>query len=483
MTRATVLLGAVLFCSPAASARGLDVDQAISIALENDLGIVAAQAAERQAQAEAQQALLSLFPALSASGGYTRLGEVPYVEFDLSSMYGDTDTASDACDDISEDDLPAGWTLEMAVAMCEMISDWMSPDTSGAAVTRIEMGLADNYFAGVSVEQVLFAGGALHQARRAARDFHRASQDGVRGARHQAAYSAEQLFYGVVMARQAAQVTLQAQGTVDAYVADLANLVEVGMVGRAELLAAQAQASQARLDAMKAAHGARLAETTFRTTLGLPAGEPLELLLPDDLPIAVTSDRDQLLEQARARRPELAQLDATLDGMDHLASASWASWLPAIVVQGNMSWRNPNYALEPLWYRSTDLTVAASWQLWDRGVGLMGHKAARASWAQLRAQRELMSRMLEVEVQAAATTLDEALAQLEVARTGLDQASEALELEQQRFEQGMVNNTELLAAQAGAAGASLALLQAETSIHLAHAALRKAAGSEPEVSP
>jgi outer membrane protein len=473
---------ALLLLAGSAHARDLTVDQAVSIALDQDLGIEAAHAAEQAAQAEAQKALLSMFPSLGSSAGWTRLGEVPYVEFDMSAMYGSGDTSTSTCDDINEADLPTGWTVEMAVGMCEMIMGWMAPDTSAEPMV-LEMGLANNYFAQLTLEQVLFAGGAMHQARRATKDFHSASLEGVRYAEHQAAYTAEQLFYGVVMARQAAEVTRQAQSLVDAYAVTLGNMVEAGVASRADLLAAQAQASQAKLDAMKAAHGARLAEATLKATLRIPMDEPIGLVVDPDYPSTLPAERERLLDLALRRRPELGQLDHTLDGMDHLANAAWASWLPAVVVQGNLAWKNPNYALEQEWYRSTNLTVAASWTLWDRGVGMLGHKAAKASWAQLRAQREQLARMLEVEVQMALTSFDESLAQLDVARTGVEQAEEALRLEQDRFEQGMVNNTELLAAQTALSGARLALLQAETGIHLSHAALRKAVGDEPEVTP
>ncbi len=483
MTPARALLLPLLFLGTAAQARTLTVEQAVSIALENDLGIQAARANERKAQAEATASLLSMFPSLSASAGYTRLGEVPYVEFDLSELYGSGDTSTSSCDGISKEDLPSGWTVEMASDICEMIMTWMTADTSGSDVMTIEMGLANNYFAGFSLEQVLYAGGAMQQARRATRDLHRAAGEGVRLARHQAAYTAEQLFYGVLMARRAAEVTLQARELADAHVTTLQNMVEAGLASRADLLAAQAQASQAELDSMKAAHGARLAEQTFKVTLGLPDDEALELLVPETFDVDLPAQRDRLLDLARRRRPDLAQLDATLDGMDHLARASWASWLPALLLQGNLTWRNPNYALEQEWYSSTDLTVLASWSLWDRGKGLMDHRAAKASWESLYAQRNQLYRMLEVEVQTALSSLDEAMAEIEVARTGVRQAEEALRLEQDRFQQGMVDNTALLAAQTALAGARLALLQAETGTHLAYAALRKAVGDEPEVSP
>jgi len=464
-----------------AQARSLDAQDAVRLSLERDRMVEAAEAGVVKARAEARQALLALFPSASVSAGYTRLDQAPYVEFDMSAFSGDTGTST--CEDIDTSELPAGWTPELAQSMCEMITAWMTPSASSEPMV-IEMGLQDNYFVKATLEQVLFAGGALLQSNAARRDFLAASEEQLRLARQQAAYNAEEAFYGVLLARSAAQVTQEALATMEAYVEDLGHVVEVGMASRADLLAAQAQGSQARLDAMRASHGARLAELAFKVSLGLPQGEPLELAQPEgpaswDLPV----ERERLLATARGKRPDLAALDASLAAMDHLAGASWASWLPAVVLMGNLNWKNPNYSLEPEWYNSADITVAASWNLWDRGQALTNRRAAKASWTQLHAQRQLLSEMMDVELQGALSSFDEAAAELEVAQLGLEQAAEALRLEQGRFQQGMANNTQLLAAQAAASGARLALLQAETGMYICRAALRKAVGLEPEVRP
>lgn len=467
----------LLLASSTVSARSLDAAGAVALALDHSHALAAAEAGVDKARAEATGATLQLFPQLSVAGGYTRLDQAPYVEFDTSAFTGGS---SDACADISEDDLPSGWTLEMAQGLCEMITSWMMPDT-GAGPTVIQMGLQDNYFVKASVEQVLYAGGALRRARRAALASLDASEEQVRQARLEVAFAAEQAFWGLALARRAAAVAAEAQATVDAYVRDLENLAQVGMANRADLLAAQARQSKARLDAMRAAHGASLAETAFKVTLGLPPDEPLELELgavPSVL--GLPADRQALVRMAVDHRPDLGMLDASLEAIGHAAGAAWASWLPAVLVQGNLNWKNPNYSLEPEWYRSADLTVAASWALWDRGQALQRHRATMAQWEQLHRQRAQLAEMLEVELVGALSTWDEAGAELEVARVGLAQAEEALRLEEERFRQGVANNTELLGAQAQVAGARLAELQAETTLHMAHAALRKAVGMDPE---
>ncbi len=477
-------LAVVALALPAA-ARTLTVDQAVALALDHSLSIDAAEAGAEAARAQADEALLAFFPKASLSAGYTRLDQVPYVEFDTSAFLGGDDSGTSACDDISADDLPVGFTYEMAVAMCEMIMAWMTPDTGGdSTVSRIEMGLQDNYFAKASLEQIIFAGGALHQGRAATLDMHRASQQQVRMARHETVLMTEQGFYQLLAIWGAERVTQQAVDLVQAYVTDLENLVEVGIASRADLLAAQVQLSQAKLDSMKMSHMANLAEVSFKVMLGLPQGEPLELVMDDspslnDLP----GDRDELLAMALQQRPDLAGLDHTLDAMKHGANATWASWLPAVIVMGNINWKNPNYALEPEWYRSGDVTVAMSWSIWDRGAALTRNRAVRAQRRQLESQRDMLAEMMTVELEAAITSFDEAVAQRDVASEGLERARESLRLEQERFREGVANNTQLLQAQTDLAGSELAVLQAETQMRTSYASLRKAVGMEPEVTP
>ena len=480
---ALVALLAFTTLSPSfAGARTLTVDDAVTLALDHSLLVDAAEAGEDKARAEATEALLQFFPKANLTGSYTRLDQVPYMEFDTSAFLGGGSSGGDPCADISADDLPAGFTYDMAVAMCEMIMGWMSPDTGSTGPTRIEMGVQDNFRASASLEQIVFAGGALHQGRAAAMDLQRASQQQVRTAKMDAAFGAEQGFYQVVAAQRAVQVTDGAVKMVEAYVTDLNNLLDVGMASRSDLLAAQVQLSQAELDAMKMAHMAHLAEMSFRVLLGLPRNEPLDLVMEgsptlEDLP----AERDELLSLALAQRPDVAGLDYTLDAMKHGSNAVWASWLPAVVVVANLNWANPNYSLEPEWYRSGDITVALSWSVWDRGAALMRNRATRAAHRQLSSQRELLAEMMSIELEAAVTTFDASVAELEVAREGLQRAQESLRLEQERFREGVANNIQLLQAQTDVAVSELTVLQAETQMHMAHASLRKAVGMEPEV--
>ncbi len=223
MIRPTLAILAALTLPTTAGARTLTVHDAIRLALEHDRGVAAAEAGEDKARIEARAALLGLGPALSLAGSYTYLGTIPYVEFDMGAYTGGS---SSTCDDIDPATLPAGWTVEMATQFCELLMSWMGGGSTGP--TRIPMGLHDNYAVTAEVQQVLFAGGALLQARKAAVDLHDASEEQVRAARQQAAYAAEQAFWGVLLARGAAGVTAEAASTVEAYVHDLENMVSSG---------------------------------------------------------------------------------------------------------------------------------------------------------------------------------------------------------------------------------------------------------------
>ncbi len=481
VTRLSILWLCLAVVAPA-RATTLTLEDATRLAMKRDRTIQAAEAGERKARAELQQAFLALFPRVGFTAGYTRLDQVPYVEFDMSAMTESTST-EDPCQDIDESTLPPGWTLEMAQSMCYMIMSWVTPTTPEDTVTRIDMGVLNNYFVTGTLEQVLFAGGALMQSYKASKAFHRASREQLRSAKQNVAYNTAKSFYQLILARNAAKVSEEALETVSAYVRDLSNLVDAGVAGRADLMAAQAKESQARLDALRARHGADLAELAFKVALGLPRDEPLTLKMDDTWEADLAASREDLLAKARARRPDLATLDANLEAMRHLTRATWASWLPSLIVRGNVNWKNPNYSLEPVWYRSADLTIAASWNIWDRGVALEKSRATRAAMLQLQHQRDLAADMMTVELESALASYDEAVKEVEVAKVGLAQAEEAYRLEHQRFEFGVVNNVKLLSAQSALAAARLSLLQAEAQVRISYAALRKAAGLDPEVTP
>ena len=227
----SALFLAVALSSPA-SARTLTVDQAVQLAVDHSLTIDAAEFGEQRAQAEATEALLQFFPRLSTTASYTRLDPVPYVEFDTSEFLGGGDTGG-GCDNIDPETLPPGFTEEMARDFCEMMMVWFAMDTGDSGETqRIEMGRADNWAVGGSLEQIVFAGGALHQSRAGSMDMLRASTEQVRLAKHQTAFDAEQGFSGLVAARRATEMTGEAVELVEAYVTDLRNLSEVGMASR-----------------------------------------------------------------------------------------------------------------------------------------------------------------------------------------------------------------------------------------------------------
>jgi outer membrane protein TolC len=313
-------------------------------------------------------------------------------------------------------------------------------------------------------------------------DLHDASEEQVRSARQQAAYAAEQAFWSVLLARDAATVAAEAASTVEAYVRDLENLSQVGIASRPDLLAAQARLSQARLDAMRAAHGRTLAEAVFKVSLGIPDTEPLDLVVDGVLAADLPAEREALLDEALRHRPDLGALDENLSAMDHYRKAAWGQWLPSLAVVGQVGWRNPDYSLEPVWYETSSVTLAASWTFWDRGAALHRARAAAFGLHQVRLQREQVVDMLGIEIRNAVSSWDEAAAEVEVARAGLAQSEESLRLQQERFKAGIVANTELLSAQAALSGARLSLLQAETRVRMSRAALHKAIGIDPEVS-
>lgn len=485
-------LGILLLHTSFSQARTLTVDQTIALALDNSRSIAAAEAGADKARAEEKKALFAMFPKVSATGMYRYQDPLPEMTWDITSLMGSGSSTEAACSEVPWGllGLPTDLTAGQYNALCEWYVMMNSYTAAATEPVTMVLGVRDNYTVQLAVDQVLFAGTALRQVHKASADMVQASEAQIRQARAEAAYSAEQAFYGLYLAREAVRVIEEAQGTMDAYVFDLDNLVKVGIGANSDLLSAQAQQSRTRLDSLKARRGVQVAEMAFRASLGIPEGESVELILGEprapDLPL----DRESLLALARSKRPEMQALDATLGALDHYAKASWSSWVPTIALNGTYLGQNPNpytMMLNPEgsaeWFWSTNVTLVATWNLWDQGAALFGHKAAVASLRQLKQQRGLLNDMLPVEIESALGSYEEGIQAVELARVGLSQAEEAFRLEKNRFQNGMSNNTQMLLAQSTFSGARLSLLQAETTLRTSHAALRKAVGLDPERQP
>jgi OMF family outer membrane factor len=123
------------------------------------------------------------------------------------------------------------------------------------------------------------------------------------------------------------------------------------------------------------------------------------------------------------------------------------------------------------------LGVSASLPVWDGLSRLQGRRAARARAEEAEARAEQLRRDLAIEVLDARGEASLALDRREAARLARASSEEALRLAIARYRAGLLSQTDLLAADAEAARARLAAVDADVEAVLAQYRYRHAMGA------
>jgi outer membrane protein len=447
-----------LLLSPwSASARTYTLSEAVGDALRLSDAVVVAEAKTDMERAKADEALLMFFPRVGLTGGWAHLDTVPYMEQTVDFA----------------DWLPADLTENPLFG--DMFAD-MEPVT-----LQLEFGRQDMFQFQLQAEQILFAGTGLHRQRAMAMAQLRSAREEERTTEHEVVHQAEELFWKLALARQALQVTQEAIETAGAHVELLEAFVEVGLASDADLMAARVQLASLRLNALQARQGVDLAEAAFRMIMHVPDGESIELDVDaGQLPLGVDVEARALTELARDSRPEMRVLGEQMTSVRHAAGASWASWLPALALQGNVHLKNPDRSNEPNFYWSADITVGMQWQLWDRGAALSRNRQAKAGMRQIEAYRRQLRDGIKLEIDIAMAAYREADEQRLVAGEVVGLAEESLRLAKLNFGEGVARNVDVLEAQTVLSKARLDALSAETGYRIAVAGLRRATGLDVE---
>ncbi len=159
--------------------------------------------------------------------------------------------------------------------------------------------------------------------------------------------------------------------------------------------------------------------------------------------------------------------------------AAKAGLRPQVGLNGGYDYASPNPRFFPRsdqWQDSWDVSVNASWTLWDGGRT----RAARADTAALARVAEArladFDRQVTFEVRQRQLELDSSRAAITATADGVRAAAEARRVVAERFSAGVVTNTEVLDAQTALLQAELDRTRALASARLAEARLARAVG-------
>jgi len=385
------------------------IDRCIDLGIERSAAALNAQRDREIGRTLIKQARSEAFPQLSGSATYTRLDEVQDIAFGEESF---------------------------------------------------SFGVLDNYGVEGKVEQLLYSGGRVRAATRAAglaRDFH---DHGAAHTRSGVTRDVRVGFHGILLAREAVAVRNDAVAQLQAHAEDAERRARVGTVSEYDQLSAQVRVANERpalIAAEKAYHVARL---NMRRLLGLEdrgfavegalVYQPVEISLADLLPKAVENRAD-------VRQMEL-QVLLDEQQLDVAGSGQLPSLRAFFSYNGANAYQFVEY--EDDWEWHWNAGIVADWTFWDGGLtaGLVRERELEL----LKSQTILedLLRLVRMQVQTTYLEMERAREAIEAGAGNVALARKALSIAETRFGAGLATNLKYTDSQLALRTAQLTRLQA-----------------------
>ncbi len=339
--------------------------------------------------------------------------------------------------------------------------------------------LPDNYTTRLGMSLPLYTGGRLSRLIAAAdRDREAAGMD-VRSGSQDLVLEVSTDYWDLVTALENDRVVREALSGYDAHLQDARLREKYGMAASNEVLAVQVERDRAELAEVEATRAAEVLRADLARLLGLAEGTRVVPTTALERPERPAEELPNLLEQARATRPDRAALKARSDAADARTEAAKAERYPQVSLSAGYDYNNPNRRILPweaVWRDTWDATVGLSFQIYDGG-------RTSASVAQRTAQAEALHKQLEeldgritFEVTRRFLELRTASDAVEVAERSLESARENRRVASDRYRAGLIPSSELLDAEVALLRTGLARTEALASERLALAGLQRALG-------
>ena len=416
--------GAVAGAEPAEAPPAFTLDECIELARKQAAAALNARRDEQIAGTRIGQVRAQVLPELKAKGSYTRLDEVAAFEFD-----GD----------------------------------------------RYEMGREDNYAASLEASQLLYSGGSVGAALKAARLYRAAAQARLQAVDNELVRDVRVGFHGILLADEQVRVQAASLAQLEDLLSQAESRFRQQTVAEFDVLSARVRVANHRPPLIAARKQAELARAAFRNLVQLDAEEFAlrgELAFaPDDRALA------DWQTQGAENRPELIEMRKYLGMREADVRSEKGGYLPQIRAFANYAGNNPESgSARDEWDWGWNAGVSAEWAVFD---GLLRRNRVREKQLELDKARETLAdveRQVALEIQTQYLEMRQAAETVAASRETVELAEKSLQIARARYENGLATALDYADANLALSVARLTRLQALHDHLNALARLQQASG-------
>ncbi len=340
-----------------------------------------------------------------------------------------------------------------------------------------KFGQKNNYQAGVSLTQPIYAGGRIRAGYRMSKAGENIALSKEHLSVSEVIARTDELFWKVITMEEKDKLADAYQEMLGKLVSDLEDLLNEGIITQNQLMEARVRLNEVRLQKKRAENGLKLSRMALAQIIGMPIHSHFELKA-DFEPNPKPADSENLTMQALSQRPEIKMLEETKGIYQEKIKMSRAEMLPVVGMSAGYTIMNPNP------YGGFRDEFGGDWNI---GISInipiyhFGERRNRVSMAQKEASRQELRleetrEMVELEISQARFTFEEAQSEVSLTALSLEQAEENLRSAEDLFREGRATTRDVLEAQALWQQAHAANIRAKNQFRLAYTQLLKTSG-------
>lgn len=331
----------------------------------------------------------------------------------------------------------------------------------------------------VMVKQPIYMGGAIIAANNIADITEQMAANDLSRRTQTTLYDIDHAYWLVVSLRQKQKLANSYQNLVKKLSSDVHKMIEQGVATRADGLKVDVKVNEADMQVTQTENGVALAKMLLCQLCGLPldeniqlADENAELLSP-----GVTIEADQAID-ITSTRPELRLLQNAVDISKQNTRLIRAAYLPHVALTGGYFISNPNMfnGFQRKFSGAWNVGVIVQVPVWNWFEGVYKVRATRTATSIAELTMSDAQEKIELQIAQSRFKVKEANKKLAMALKNISSAEENLRSANLGFKEGVMESTEVMAAQTAWQKAQSQKIEAEVEVKLAQVNLNKALG-------
>lgn len=331
------------------------------------------------------------------------------------------------------------------------------------------------YMANLNLEQPIYMGGKITSGYKMSQVGSDISELNKALTEDEVLLETDNAYWICVQARELQQSALQYKETVEDFHRVVKNACDAGMKSQNDLMKVQVQLNQADLQLLRAENGVRLSRMNLCNIIGLD--------LQSEISLSETFTESHIeinLNINIFSRPEYAMLDKQIELKKYEKQFVRSDFLPQIGIAGSYGYiHGAKFNGEQIFGNKPSFSamLSVSIPIFHWGEGTKKVRAVEREMKMAQLQRDDLGQKMELELQQAINSYNEAVLEVRLTQKALEQSEENLRVSRDNYDVGMETISDYLEAQTIWRNAQAEHITAKTKLEIRKTEYLKASGN------